>query len=75
MVFIKVSGEDKDVVQINDQPPILNLNAKDMVHEVLERRGRVAETEEHDSGLIQSRVGDKSCLPTIFWVNLDTVIA
>ena len=45
-----------------------------MVHECLEHRRSIAETEKHDCGFIEAEGGDKRCFPLVFFLNANVII-
>ncbi|KIK93228.1 hypothetical protein PAXRUDRAFT_145525, partial [Paxillus rubicundulus Ve08.2h10] len=47
-VFFKRTGEDEDVIKIDEDFPFQNKVMEDVVHDVLEGSGRISETEEHN---------------------------
>jgi hypothetical protein len=56
---------DEQVVHINDEPPFSDKVAEEVVHECLEHGGGVAEAEEHDGGLEETKGSDECCLPVV----------
>ena len=46
-----------------------------MVHECLECRRSIAETEKHDCGFIEAEGSNERSLPLIFFVNVNVVIS
>ena len=63
------------IVHINLEPSFGNHVGKDMVHECLEGRRGITEAKEHDSGFVETEGSDECCLPLIFLLNVNVVIA
>ena len=63
-----------DVIQVDDDLPLIDELSEDLVHRPLEGGGRVAEAEEHDSGLKQAPVGPEGGLPFISFLDPHIVV-
>ena len=75
MISFKIRGKDEGVIYIHDHPSFINLILKDMIYICLEGGRGVTETEKHDNGFIEIRLGDKSCFPSIIRVNKDIIVS
>ena len=75
MVFIEVQGEDKDVVHVYNKPSFFNFHPEYMIHERLECRRGITETEEHHRGFIQASFCYEGCFPAIFWMYSEIVVS
>ncbi|KIJ15052.1 hypothetical protein PAXINDRAFT_78198, partial [Paxillus involutus ATCC 200175] len=50
-MFFERTGEDEDVIKIDEDLPFQNKIVEDVVHEVLEGSGGISETKEHNKRL------------------------
>ena len=63
------------IVHINLEPSFSDHVGKDMIHEHLKGRRGITEAKEHDGGFEETERGDECCLPLIFLLNANVVIA
>ncbi|KIK77212.1 hypothetical protein PAXRUDRAFT_48165, partial [Paxillus rubicundulus Ve08.2h10] len=66
---------DEDIIHVDDWPSFGNEVSESMVHECLERRGRVAKSKEHDIWFEETGRRNECCLPTITGFDLNVVIS
>ena len=74
MIFVSV-GVDKEVVHVNDEPSLCDHIPEGIGHESLKGGGRVGHAKEHDSGFIESSVGDEGGFPLVAFLDSDIVIS
>ena len=74
MVFVVV-GVDKEVIHINDEPSFCDHVPKRIGHEPLKGRRGIGHSEEHDSGFIESTVGDEGGLPLVPFLDSNIVVS
>ena len=72
LVIVRI---DEEVVHVNDKPSFCNHIPERVGHESLKSRGGVGHAEEHDSGLIESSVGNEGGLPLVAILDSDIVIS
>ena len=73
VVFVAV-GVNKEVIHINDEPSFCDHVLKRIGHELLKGRGRIGHSKEHDSGFIESTVGDEGSLPLVPFLDTNIVV-
>ena len=66
---------DEEVVHVNDEPSFCDHIPERVGHESLKSRGGIGHAEEHDSGFVESSVGNEGGLPLVIIFNLDVVIS
>ena len=74
VVFLQVICEDEVVIQVDDDMPLVDEVPEDVVHHPLEGRWGVAESKEHDRGLIQTLIGPEGCLPLVVLLDANVVV-
>ena len=74
LVVFVIVGVDKEVIHINDEPSFCNHVPKRIEHEPLKGRGGIGHSEEHDSGFIESAVGDEGGLPLVPFLDSNIVV-
>ena len=72
LVVVRVAEE---VIHINDEPSFCDHISERVGHESLKSGGGVGHAEEHDSGFIESSVGNEGGLPLVAILDLDIVIS
>ena len=70
-----IVGVDKEVIHINNKPSFYNHVSERVGHELLKSRGGVGHSEEHDSGFINSTVGDEGCFPLVPFLDTNIVVS
>ena len=74
VIFVIVEV-DEEVVHVNDKPSFCNHISERVGHESLKSgRGGVGHAEEHNSGFIESSVGNESGFPLVTILDADVVI-
>ena len=71
----EVVRPDEDVIKINRDLACSDEVGEDVVHERLECRRTVTESEVHDARLEETLVGDEGSLPFVAFLNPDVVVA
>ena len=66
---------DAQIVHVDLKPFLRDHVGEDMVHEGLECRRSIAETEEHGCGFIETEGSNECGLPRIFFINVNVVIS
>ena len=74
MVLVVV-GVDEEVVHINDEPAFSNHIPERVRHESLESGRGIGHAEEHDSGFVESSVGNEGGFPLVAFLDSDVVIS
>ena len=75
LVVFVVVRVDEEVVHVNDKPSFLNHISERVRHELLKSGGGVGHAKEHDSGFIESVVGDEGTLPLVTLLDTDIVVS
>ena len=73
-VIFVIVGVDEEVVHVNDEPSFFNHISERVGHESLKSGGGVGHAEEHNSGFIESLVGNESSFPLVTVLDPDVVI-
>ena len=73
MVFVIV-GVDEEVIHVNDEPSFSNHIPEQVRHESLESGGGIGHAKEHDSGFVESSVGNEGSFPLVTFLDLDIVM-
>ena len=73
-VFLQIDRVHHEVIHVDDEPSFGEVVCKDMVHECLEGRWRIALAEEHHHRFIEPIKSSESGLPLIGLLNLNVVI-
>ena len=74
-VIFVIVGVDEEVIYVDDKPSFCNHIPERVRHELLESGGRVGHAEEHNSGFIESPVGNESGFPLVSLLDSDVVIS
>ena len=74
MIFVIVRV-DEEVVHVNDEPSFCDHIPERIGHESLKSGGGVGHAKEHDSGFIESPVGNEGGLPLVAIFDPDIVIS
>ena len=74
-VFLQVICEDEDVIQVDDDVPLVDEVPEDVVHHPLKSRRGVAESKEHDRGLVQTSIGPEGSLQLVAFLDANIVVA
>ena len=74
-VSVLVRRENEEVVHIDDEPSFGNHISKGIIHELLERCGRIGKSEEHYCWFEEAFVSDESSFPLVAVFDVDIVIA
>ena len=70
-----VVSRNEDIVHVDEEPTSIELFDEDIVHHVLERCGRVAESEEHYSGLKEAIFCNEGSERFVSFCNPDVVVS
>ena len=65
---------DAQIVHIDLKPFLRDHVGEDMIHECLEGQWGITEAKKHDCRFIETKGGDKCCLPLIFFSNANVII-
>ena len=63
------------VVHVDLEPSLGNHVGEDVVHERLKGRRGIAKAKEHHGGFVESERGNECCLPLVFLLDTNVVIA
>ena len=74
-VFLQVICEDEDVIQVDDDVPLVDEVPEDVVHHPLNGQRGVAESKEHDRGFVQTSIGPEGCLPLVTFCDANVVVS
>ena len=66
---------DKHVIHVDDQPSFVDEVLESMIHVCLEGGGGVAESEEHDCGLVETKRGREGGFPAVFRTDEDVIVS
>ena len=70
-----VRGEDKEVIHVDDKPSFHNHVSEGVVHESLECRWGVGESEEHHSWFKEAFMCDEGSLPLVAILDAHVVVS
>ena len=73
-VLLQVVREDEDVIQVDDDVPLVDEVPEDVIHHPLKGRWGVAESKEHDRGLVQTSIGPEGSLPLVAFLDANVVV-
>ena len=74
MIFVIV-GVDEEVIHVNDEPSFCDHISERIRHELLKSGGGVGNAKEHDSGFVESPVGNEGSFPLVTIFDSDIVIS
>ena len=69
-----ILGVNAHVIHVNFEPFLHDHVCTYVIHECLEHRGGIGESEEHDCGFKQSQQGDECCLPLVLFPKSNVII-
>ena len=72
LVIVQV---DEEVIHVNDEPSFCDHIPKRIRHEPLKSGGGIGHAKEHDSGFIESVVGNEGSFPLVTLFDMEIVVS